>query len=143
MIDHDAAGGDDALAGEGGAGEGLGRSGVDENGDAVPDIDLKEQGIDVDRGTEEHDETLSSKMKTMFQFSRSVTNSQAHFFRSIKGQVVDIVLMQQISFVEVDAIKKTVTLSKNVDAKGVFLLPLHFKRILLTILTCPPHILTF
>ena len=24
-----------------------------------------------------------------------------------------------------------------------FYLPLHFKRILLTILTCPPHILTF
>ena len=28
-------------------------------------------------------------------------------------------------------------------AKVCFYVPLHFKRILLTILTCPPHILTF
>ena len=28
-------------------------------------------------------------------------------------------------------------------SEEVFYLPLHFKRILLTILTCPPHILTF
>ena len=30
-----------------------------------------------------------------------------------------------------------------VPAKVCSYLPLHFKRILLTILTCPPHILTF
>ena len=29
------------------------------------------------------------------------------------------------------------------DPQVCFYLPLHFKRILLTILTCPPHILTF
>ena len=57
------------------------------------------------------------KMKTLFQFSRDITNTQSHFFRSIKGRVVEIILMQQISFVEVD--DKTVTLSKSIDTKGV------------------------
>ena len=32
---------------------------------------------------------------------------------------------------------------KNRLCMVCFYLPLHFKRILLTILTCPPHILTF
>ena len=33
--------------------------------------------------------------------------------------------------------------SDDDDEEVCFYLPLHFKRLLLTILTCPPHILTF
>jgi hypothetical protein len=81
----------------------------------IPDIDLAAQGIHMTHAKES--DVHRPKMKTLFQFSRDITNTQSHFFRSIKGRVVEIILMQQISFVEVD--DKTVTLSKSIDTKGV------------------------
>ena len=40
-------------------------------------------------------------------------------------------------------VRKRIALRTADGMKVCFYLPLHLKRILLTILTCPPHILTF
>ena len=42
-----------------------------------------------------------------------------------------------------ERIATTLAQRLDVDLQVCFYLPLHFKRILLTILTCPPHVLTF